>query len=200
MSSLRHENSLRRQGFRLVAGLDEAGRGPLAGPVIAGAVLLPASRKYLCFRDSKKLGSKAREEAFAYITKMDIPFGVGCAEPEEIAEINILRASLLAMQRAVANLRSLPDHLLVDGKFAVPVDIPQTLLVKGESQSASIAAASIIAKVSRDRIMADLHERFPCYNFLENKGYATREHRMLIRQYGPCTVHRATFKGVREFL
>ncbi|MFP3983724.1 MAG: ribonuclease HII [Desulfurivibrionaceae bacterium] len=198
--SFRYEDSLYRKGCSIVAGVDEAGRGPLAGPVIAGAVVLPQSCDYHRFKDSKKLGVKARERIYACILEMNCPFGIGRADPDEIADLNILRASLLAMQRAVVGLTIRPDYLLVDGKFPVPVDLPQSLLVRGEGESASIAAASIIAKVSRDQIMTELHEQFPCYNFHKNKGYPTREHRMLIRQHGPSAVHRASFKGVREYL
>lgn len=198
--SLRHENSLYRKGCSIVAGVDEAGRGPLAGPVIAAAVVLPQSCDYHHIKDSKKLSVKAREKSYASILEMNCPFGVGRADPDEIADLNILGASLLAMQRAVAGLTPRPDYLLVDGKFSVPVDLPQSLLVRGEDESASIAAASIIAKVSRDQIMARLHEQYPCYNFHQNKGYPTKEHRSLIREHGPSAVHRRTFKGVREFL
>lgn len=200
MSSRRHEDRLYRQGCSFVAGIDEAGRGPLAGPVIAGAVVLPPSCDCRYFEDSKKMCVKAREKAFAYIREAGFSFGIGSADPDEITELNILQASLLAMKRAVAGLDCRPDHLLVDGKFSVPVNIPQTTFVNGERESASIAAASIVAKVSRDRLMLELHNDFPCYNFHKNKGYPTREHRMLIEQHGPCAVHRPTFKGVKEFL
>ncbi|MFO7760800.1 MAG: ribonuclease HII [Thermodesulfobacteriota bacterium] len=191
---------MHRQGFSIVAGVDEAGRGPLAGPVIAGAVVLPPSCDYRYFKDSKKLSVKAREEVFDYIKEMNYPVGIGSADPDEIADFNILQASLLAMQRAVAGLSSWPDFLLVDGKFSVPVDIPQNILIRGEGKSASIAAASVVAKVSRDKIMVELHKKFPCYNFQKHKGYPTREHRMLIREHGPSAVHRRGFKGVKEFL
>jgi len=194
------ERELTGKGVRLVAGVDEAGRGPLAGPVVAASVILPADCRYSLFQDSKKLTEKQRDTLFATLTGMGIPIGVGVASPEEIDEINILRASLLAMKRAVLELPAMPDFLLVDGKFTVPLQVNQQALVKGESKSASIAAASIVAKVTRDKIMRDYHAAYPCYNFEKHKGYPTKEHRDLLRQFGPCEIHRKTFSGVQELL
>jgi len=190
------ERELTGKGVRLVAGVDEAGRGPLAGPVVAASVILPADCRYSLFQDSKKLTEKQRDTLFATLTGMGIPIGVGVATPEEIDEINILRASLLAMKRAVLELPAMPDFLLVDGKFTVPLQVNQQALVKGES----IAAASIVAKVTRDKIMRDYHAAYPCYNFEKHKGYPTKEHRDLLRQFGPCEIHRKTFSGVQELL
>ncbi|MEW6289222.1 MAG: ribonuclease HII [Thermodesulfobacteriota bacterium] len=200
MGTFSFERELTGKGVRLVAGVDEAGRGPLAGPVVAAAVILPADCQYFLFQDSKKLTEKQRERLFATLTGMGIPIGVGVATPAEIDEINILQASLLAMKRAVLALPEMPDFLLVDGKFTVPLKVSQQALVKGESKSASIAAASIVAKVTRDRMMLDYHAAYPRYNFKKHKGYPTQEHRNLLIQFGPCAIHRKTFGGVRELL
>jgi len=198
-----YERTLNAQGFATVAGVDEAGRGPLAGPVVAGCVILTPDCDYLPFKDSKKLTAARRDDLFDLLTNSDAVIGVGIASVEEIDQINILQASLLAMKRAVhecaACLSCLPDFLLVDGTFTVPMDLPQQALVKGESKSASIAAASIIAKVSRDRLMAEYHELYPQYNLLQHKGYPTRAHRLSIADHGPSPIHRKTFKGVREY-
>ncbi len=205
MDTFFHERQLWEKGVRLVAGVDEAGRGPLAGPVVAAAVILPRDCDYHLFQDSKKLTGTKREHLLALLTAMNAAIGVGLATHVEIDAVNILQASLLAMARAVAALPELPQHLLVDGKFAVPPAvlphaIDQQVLVKGESKSASIAAASIVAKVTRDRIMADYHEQFPLYHFPKHKGYPTRVHKEILRQHGPCAIHRLTFAGVRELL
>lgn len=195
-----YERQLADQGRSFVAGVDEAGRGPLAGPVVAAAVILPDDCDYSQFKDSKKLSPARREKLYQVLYDMRIPIGVGSAEPEEIDTINILQASLQAMKRAVTSLSYTPDYILVDGKFPVPVSIPQQTLIKGEQKSASIAAASIIAKVCRDRLMVELDAQFPQYNFCKHKGYPTKEHKELIVQYGPSPVHRKSFRGVRETL
>jgi ribonuclease HII len=198
MDTFSFERALAGKGARLVAGVDEAGRGPLAGPVVAASVILPADCQYFLFQDSKKLTEKQRERLFAILTDMGIPIGVGVATPAEIDEINILQASLLAMKRAVLDLPEMPDFLLVDGQFTVPLKVNQQALVKGESKSASIAAASIVAKVTRDRIMLGYHDMYPRYNFKQHKGYPTKEHRNLLIHFGPCEIHRKTFSGVLE--
>lgn len=186
-----------------MAGLDEAGRGPLAGPVVAGCVVLPRDCAYHRFKDSKMLSAAVRQDLFAELHACGAVIGYAEISHQEIDRINILQASLKAMAKAVAQvakkLAAGPDYLLVDGTFAAPVSLPQKTLVKGESKSASIAAASIIAKVVRDRLMEEYHAQFPEYNFLQNKGYATEEHRKAIERFGPCAIHRRTFKGVREF-
>ncbi|MFZ5760784.1 MAG: ribonuclease HII [Thermodesulfobacteriota bacterium] len=205
MDTFFHERQLWKKGVRLVAGVDEAGRGPLAGPVVAAAVILPPDCDFQLFQDSKKLTATKREDLFALLTAMNAAIGVGLATHFEIDTVNILQASLQAMARAVIALPEPPQHLLVDGKFVVPPTIlphviDQQALVKGESKSASIAAASIVAKVTRDRIMAEYHERFPLYHFQKHKGYPTLEHKEILRQHGPCPIHRLTFAGVRELL
>ncbi len=204
-STLAYEKAAIKQGLLPVAGVDEAGRGPLAGPVVAACVLLPTSCPEGVFRDSKKLSARQREKLFQLLQQRGACLGLGAASPEEIAALNIHHATLLAMQRAVdacalANNDVVPACLLVDGLFTLPLDIPQQALVRGESRSASIAAASIAAKVSRDAYMMDLHNRFPQYNFAKHKGYPTKEHLQAIRTHGPCPHHRSSFRGVREYV
>ncbi len=198
-----YERSLRKQGFLQVAGVDEAGRGPLAGPVVAGCVIFPSEPEAQRYRDSKKLTAKQREKLYTALHDSDAIIGVGITEPTEIDRINILQASLFAMRRAVLDCGKngglYPDFLLVDGTFKVPMELPQQPLTKGESKSASIAAASIIAKVTRDRLMAEYHLQYPQYNFQQHKGYPTKAHRAAIAEFGPSPIHRKTFKGVREF-
>ena len=199
------ERSLLGQGMGPVAGVDEAGRGPLAGPVVAACVILPEHCDYRVFRDSKTLSEKSRERLANLLQGNGAIFGLGLAEPAEIDAINILQASLLAMQRAVedcaqANQDCLPAYLLTDGKFSVPLPMPHQTLILSQPPRPPIAAASILAKVHRDHLMADLHQQYPCYNWLENKGYPTRAHRQLIVEHGPCPQHRKSFKGVREHL
>jgi len=205
VDTFHYERDSFNRGFLFVGGIDEAGRGPLAGPVVASCVYLPHDCNYRCFNDSKKLTPKRRQYLFDFLYNINgAAIGSAIVEPAEIDRINILRASLLAMKLAVEDLSKrnpiTPDYLLVDGKFNVPIALPQKTLIKGESKSASIAAASIVAKVMRDRIMEDYDARFPDYNFKKNKGYPTREHRQAISKHGPCEIHRKTFKGVREYV
>lgn len=193
------ERNLQQQGYSVVAGLDEVGRGPLAGPVVAAAVILPANCQHSLFLDSKKLSAKSRERLFSNLHAIDAHIGIGVVSHTTIDKINILQASLLAMKRAVLELEqaeNTPEFLLVDGKFPIPMTTPQEALVKGESRSASIAAASIIAKVTRDAMMAKLHQQYPLYNFIKNQGYPTLEHRNAIQKYGITPHHRKTFNGV----
>ncbi|MCI5130641.1 MAG: ribonuclease HII [Candidatus Electrothrix sp. EH2] len=198
-----YERSLKQQGFLHIAGVDEAGRGPLAGPVVAGCVIFSSACDTRPYQDSKKITARQRDILFEKLHNSNAAFGVGISEPAEIEEINILQASLLAMQRAVRDCAEQsgisPDFILVDGTFKVPVHVPQQTLTKGESKSASIAAASIIAKVSRDRLMEEYHLRYPQYNFQQHKGYPTKAHRAALKELGPSPLHRKTFKGVREF-
>ncbi|MFH7320314.1 ribonuclease HII [Desulfurivibrio sp. D14AmB] len=200
--SLAFERSLWGQGYRLVAGTDEAGRGPLAGPVVAACVILPRQCEPGIFKDSKQLTAERRRDLAARLFALPgACWGLGVVSAAEIDRINILQAALLAMKKAVQALASppaglLPDYLLVDGKFTVALPLPQQALVRGDSRSASIAAASIIAKVRRDEIMAELHQQYPQYNFQQHKGYGTAEHRRLLREHGPCPEHRRSFKPV----
>lgn len=199
-----HEQRLHQHGLLRVAGVDEAGRGPLAGPVTAACVILPLDSDHSRWKDSKKLTPLRRERLWSELRCCsNTLIGTGLASAEEIDQLNIHRASLLAMRRAVENCAAsagnLPDYLLVDGLFKVPVNLPQLALVKGESKSASIAAASIIAKVLRDHLMAEYHEQYPQYNFFQHKGYPTKAHRAAIAEHGPSPIHRRSFHGVREF-
>lgn len=195
------ERLLYSRGFACVAGCDEAGRGPLAGPVVAACVVLPTECDHSLFIDSKVLTHRKRLELKNHFHELGASFGLGVVSERKIDEINIHQASLLAMQRAVENLVGpSPDFLLIDGKFTLPITIAQASLVKGESKSSSIAAASILAKVERDRIMDEWHQRYSAYNFLQNKGYPTREHRLAIQKNGICPIHRKTFRGVKEYV
>jgi ribonuclease HII len=188
------------QGFRSIAGLDEAGRGPLAGPVVAAAVILPIPefREQVC--DSKKLLPRKRESLYERILEVALSVGIGIVQADEIDRINIGRATQKAMAMAVSLLSNRPDMLLIDGTQPVPLPMPQRTIVKGDDLSMSIAAASIVAKVTRDRIMMTYHEKYPQYNFARHKGYGTREHRQAIKQHGCCEYHRKTFRGVGDSL
>jgi ribonuclease HII len=181
---------------KISAGVDEAGRGPLAGPVVAAAVILPEECEIDGLNDSKKLSPKKRETLFNQIKSLGIVTGVGIVEPEEIDRINILRAALLAMEIAVKSLNPQPDYLLIDGNIRTSLLIPQETIVKGDSRCFSIAAASIVAKVTRDSIMDDYHKIYPEYDFRRHKGYPTKEHIEALRKFGPCPIHRRTFNGV----
>jgi len=188
------ECDARRKGYRIVAGIDEAGRGPLAGPVIAAAVILKADYRDPRIDDSKKLTSHQREVLYGVLEQEAVAIGIGVVEAPVIDAVNILQATLTAMKEAVLGLSCRPDYLLIDGLNRIPMDIPQEAVVHGDARSISIAAASIVAKVSRDRIMEMYHRQFPQYNFLQNKGYGTREHREAIAKYGRCKIHRNSFR------
>ncbi|MBM9612748.1 ribonuclease HII [Desulfobulbus rhabdoformis] len=199
------ERALLAQGFARVAGVDEAGRGPLAGPVVAGCVVLAPSQDTTIFFDSKTLTARRRELLFAELMASPACVGIGIADAREIESLNILQASLLAMRRAVDDCQANgtvqpPDFLLVDGKFKVPLPLTQLPLVKGESKSSSIAAASIVAKVTRDRLMQKAHELYPVYGFNRHQGYPTKAHREALQLHGPCELHRRTFRGVAELV
>ena len=189
-----------KKGYRLIAGVDEAGRGPLAGPVVAAAVVLPADAILQGLDDSKRLSPTRREELFPKIQTQAVVYGVAVVNPEVIDKINILQAALLAMQQAVEQLQPVPDLLLIDGNQKTASSIEQWAIVKGDSKSLSIAAASVLAKVTRDHIMQDYHQLYPQYEFARHKGYGTKLHRDLIAEHGPCPIHRSTFKGVTEYL
>ena len=193
------ERSLYSKGYSCVVGCDEAGRGPLAGPVVAASVLLPQDCDHSLFLDSKILSHKKRLHLACILRATTAVIGVGVVSEKEIDEINILQASLLAMKRSVLGMLNItPDFILVDGKFSIPINIDQQPLIKGESKSGSIAAASIIAKTERDKIMVELHAKYPIYNFAQHKGYPTLKHRKILADHGPCPAHRFSFKGVKE--
>lgn len=197
------ERLLAKRGFMRIAGTDEVGRGPLAGPVVAAAVVLPMECEYFLFCDSKKTTRKQRYRLRDLLISSGAAIGIGIVSAEMVDRINILQASLLAMRESILELSRSgchPDFILVDGPHPVPHALPQETLVRGDSRSASIAAASIVAKITRDEMMLDLHQRYPEYNFLANKGYPTKEHRKAIAVHGPCPIHRRSFKGVKEFV
>jgi ribonuclease HII len=193
------ESILYAKGYRHVAGVDEAGRGPLAGPVVAAAVVLPPRHPFPGVNDSKKLTPLQREKAYSEIVIGALSVGIGIIDHDEIDRINILRASLKAMYGAVAQLTCPVEHILVDGIHPIPAATAQMAVKDGDSLSLPIAAASIVAKVIRDRMMDIYHQHYPCYNFAGNKGYGTREHREAIQKYGYCPLHRKTFRGVKEY-
>ncbi|HCY86335.1 MAG TPA: ribonuclease HII [Desulfobacteraceae bacterium] len=192
------EKGAREKGFRQIAGIDEAGRGPLAGPVVSAAVILPEGFDCPGLTDSKKLSEKKRDALYPKIRELAVAVGVGMADHEEIDRINVLQAALLSMKRAMDDLATTPDYLLIDGKFTIDSDLPQEAIVKGDSRSISVAAASIIAKVTRDRIMKELAQEYPVYGFDRHKGYPTKAHKQAIIDHGPCPVHRRSFRGVRQ--
>jgi ribonuclease HII len=193
------ERALRARGFLFVAGVDEAGRGPLAGPVVAAAVILPDDCAIEGLNDSKKLTAKKREHFHAILTvRADIHWGIGQADVAEIDRLNILRATHLAMARAVEALPRKPDHALVDGLPVRGLPVPHTALVAGDTLSLSIAAASIMAKVTRDRLMIALDGQYPQYGFARHKGYGVREHLEALRSHGPSPVHRRSFQPVAQ--
>jgi ribonuclease HII len=197
---LGYEQRLWEEGFCAIAGVDEVGRGPLAGPVVASAVILPRSFDIEGIDDSKKLTARRREKQYDRILSEAAYWAIGQADVLEIETINILQASKLAMCRALEKLGVLPDYVLVDGNQRLDISYRQQTLIGGDGRSASIAAASILAKVTRDKIMAGLHQKWPQYGFASHKGYATRAHREAIQTHGPCPVHRKTFAKVKEFV
>ncbi len=190
---LLYEEKYRRQGYARVAGVDEAGRGPLAGPLVAAAVILPAGLCIPGIDDSKKLSEKKREELYPKIAASALSVGIGVVEPPEIDALNIYRAGLKAFALAVRDLGAPPDFLLTDAYRVPGSPCPQLPLIRGDSLSMSIAAASIVAKVTRDGMMAELDRLYPGYGFGQNKGYPTREHREALQRYGPCPAHRKSF-------
>ena len=198
---LRSERELRAEGFSWIAGVDEAGRGPLAGPVTAGAVILPWRENGLPgVFDSKQLSAEARAELYEELLSLEgVEIGIGIADVEEIDRLNILKAAHLAMFRAVAQLKSV-DFVLVDGLPVRGFTVPSRNLIKGDARSASIAAASIVAKVVRDRMMMEADAKYPEYGFASHKGYGSAEHLEALRKYGACPLHRKSFRPVAEVL
>ena len=187
------ENELRAQGFRAVCGVDEAGRGPLCGPVVAAAVILPPDAVIEGLNDSKKLSPKKRDELFEVVKQTALAWCIAEASVEEINEMNILEADLLAMRRAIAGLRIPADFALIDGNVARDFPIPARAVIKGDATSPSIAAASILAKVHRDRLCEELDRAYPQYGIAKHKGYGTKAHMEALRQYGPSPIHRKLF-------
>ena len=187
------ENGLYSKGFKLIAGVDEAGRGPLAGPVCAAAVILPQGARIEGVNDSKKLTEKKREALFDIICNTAVAYAIEFVSPTVIDEINIRQATSLAMHNAVQNLDRKTDYIIIDGNDGIPFDTPYEYIIKGDARSQTIAAASILAKVSRDRLMRELDREYPEYGFAKHKGYGTKAHMEAIQKYGVSEVHRKTF-------
>lgn len=189
-----------QKGFSRIAGIDEAGRGPLAGPVVSAAVIIPNFLQIPGVSDSKKLSPKQRDYLYEKIYDLAVSVGIGIVDPFEIDRINILQAALLSMAMAVENLDPQPDCLLIDGTFLISSVLPQEAIPKGDALSISISAASIVAKVTRDRLMERYHHDYPQFGFSKHKGYPTKAHKKAIQRFGCCPIHRRSFKGVKEYL
>lgn len=187
------EHRARQQGYELICGVDEAGRGPLAGPVCAAAVILPWDLEIPGLNDSKKLTDARRRELFPIIQEKALAYGIAFASPQEIDEINILQATFLAMERALSQLSVKPDLALIDGNRSRDFSLPVETVIKGDARSANIAAASILAKVTRDDYMIEQSKIYPAYGFEVHKGYGTKRHYAALEEFGPCPIHRASF-------
>ena len=187
------ENEIYDEGFTLLCGVDEAGRGPLAGPVCAAAVMLPRGHVIKGLNDSKKLTEKRREELYDVIRSESVSYGIAFASVEEIETLNILGATFLAMNRAIMQLSPAPELALIDGNRTKGIEVPARCVVKGDSKCADIAAASVLAKVTRDRYMLEMAEKYPQYHFEQHKGYGTKLHYEALREYGPSPIHRMSF-------
>ena len=187
------ENEIYDSGVSLICGVDEAGRGPLAGPVCAAAVILPRNIEIVGLNDSKKLSEKSREKLYDEICEKAMSFGIAFASVEEIEELNILNAAMLAMNRAIAQLEPQPELALIDGNRSSAIEINSRCVIKGDAKCADIAAASILAKVTRDRYMLEMAQKYPEYHFERHKGYGTKLHYEALREYGPCEIHRPSF-------
>ena len=195
----RYEKKLRAAGVTRIAGVDEAGRGALAGPVVAAAVILPEKFCHRRLNDSKQLAPELREEIYGELTSnLEVAWAVGLVDHIEIDRINILRASHRAMRIAVEALTVAPDHVLIDGLPVIPFPVPQTAIIDGDCFSLTIAAASVIAKVTRDRLMRDFCAQFPQYSFSQHKGYGTELHLLKLHEFGPCPIHRRSFEPVAQ--
>ena len=192
-----HERKLNSLGYGIIAGVDEAGRGPLAGPVVAGAVILTSLDFSEDIDDSKKLTPKKRDKAYLEIMSKAI-VGVGMIDEKTIDEINIYRATIKAMEMAIANLSISPEYIIVDGRMKLVTKCPLKCIIRGDSESLSIAAASIIAKVTRDRLMLKYHDEYPQYGFDRHKGYGTKMHKIALQNHGPSPIHRFSFRPVKE--
>lgn len=193
------ERQALENGYQVIAGIDEVGRGPLAGPVIAAAVILPNNCELLEVNDSKKLSEKKRDRLFVQICETAVAVGIGIVDEQTIDQVNIYQATKLAMKEAVGKLSFTPDYLLLDAMKLEDLPIAQKSIIKGDAKSVSIAAASIVAKVTRDRLMTEYGEQYPGYNFEKNAGYGTKEHLAGLDRFGPCPIHRKTFAPVKNF-
>ncbi len=196
---LKYEKELYQQGINLIAGVDEVGRGPLVGPVVAAAVILPKNYQLEGLTDSKKLSAKKRDYFYDILTKDAIAIGIGEVSAQKIDEVNIYQASKLAMQEALSKLEIKPEHVLIDA-MPLDLDVPSTSIIHGDALSLSIAAASVIAKVTRDRLMLELHQQHPEYHFDQHKGYPTKLHLECLKKYGPLENYRFTYKPVRDLI
>lgn len=197
---LKYEKALYKNGVKLIAGVDEVGRGPLVGPVVAAAVILPINYHLDGLNDSKKLTEKKRERFYDILMQEAVAIGIGEASAKEIDEINIYQASKLAMMRALKNLKIKPEHVLVDAMPLKEIDIPSTSIIHGDALSLSIAAASVIAKVTRDRMMIELDKKYPKYGFAQHKGYPTKKHLEVLQKYGVLDNYRFTYGPVRDLI
>ena len=194
-----YERNLLQKGYEKIGGIDEVGRGPLVGPVVAACVILPKNYQLEGLTDSKKLSEKKREKFYDILRQDAIAIGIGVVSEKKIDEINIYEATKLAMQEAIKNLKVEPDYLLIDA-MKLETSIPSTSIIKGDAKSLSIAAASVIAKVTRDRMLIELDKKYPMYDFKHNKGYPTKKHLEAIKKYGIIAEHRRTYEPVREYL
>ena len=192
------ETNLFAQGFKLIAGVDEVGRGCLAGPVVAACCILPQQYSLPGLNDSKKLSPKKRETLFKLIQEQALAYSIAFIDSGKIDQINILQASLLAMRQSIESINLQPDYVLIDGRDALQISIPQKPIINGDSLSPVISAASILAKVTRDNFMAEQEAVFPGFTFAQHKGYGTRQHLAELKQYGPSVIHRRSFKGVED--
>lgn len=196
---LEYENNLYKEGVTLIAGVDEVGRGPLIGPVVACACILPVNFYHKDIKDSKKLSEKKREEMYKIIKENAISIGLGIVSEKVIDEVNIYEATKIAMKEAIKNLNITPEHVLIDA-MKLELNIPSTSIIKGDDKSESIAAASIIAKVTRDHMLDEMDKEYPMYDLKNNKGYGTKKHLEALQTYGPCKYHRVSYSPVRNAL
>lgn len=196
---LEYENNLYKEGVTLIAGVDEVGRGPLIGPVVACACILPVNFYHKDIKDSKKLSEKKREEMYKIIKENAISIGLGIVSEKVIDEVNIYEATKIAMKEAIKNLNITPEHVLIDA-MKLELNIPSTPIIKGDAKSESIAAASIIAKVTRDHMLDEMDKEYPMYDLKNNKGYGTKKHLEALQTYGPCKYHRVSYSPVRNAL
>ncbi len=197
MDNEKYEKELKNKGIKLIAGVDEVGRGPLVGPVVASAVILKDNYSLVGLTDSKKLSEKKRNYFFDEIKKQAISIGIGIIDEEKIDEVNIYEATKLAMKEAINQLNPKPEHILIDA-MPLDIDIPTTSIIKGDLKSITISAASVIAKVTRDKMMYELDEKYPMYDFKNNKGYPTKKHLEALSEYGVLKEHRKTFGPVKK--